>query len=92
MKWPSAAPTLEPRDDIWPTERAPVIRRLQDGTNEFSEFAVGLSICPAQGSACHKFPLRGSKVPGRSVSGPGITFFRVYRHEVAKDEVEIHEG
>ena len=36
---------------------------------------MGLSICPAQGSACHKFPLRGSRVPGRSVSGPGITFF-----------------
>src|SRR5438270_4642045 len=41
VKWPNAAPNLEPRDDIWPTERAPVIRRLQDGTNEFSESRWG---------------------------------------------------
>jgi putative SOS response-associated peptidase YedK len=41
VKWPSAAPSLKPRDDIWPTERAPVIRRLQDGTNEFSELRCG---------------------------------------------------
>jgi putative SOS response-associated peptidase YedK len=27
---------------------------------------VGLAICPAQGSACYKFPFRGSTVPGRS--------------------------
>jgi putative SOS response-associated peptidase YedK len=42
VKWPSGAPNLEPRDDIWPTERAPVIRRLQDGTNEFSELRWGV--------------------------------------------------
>jgi putative SOS response-associated peptidase YedK len=29
VKWPNAAPNLEPRDDIWPTDRAPVIRRLE---------------------------------------------------------------
>ena len=42
VKWPSAAPNLEPREDIWPTDRAPVIRRLEDGTNEFSELRWGL--------------------------------------------------
>jgi putative SOS response-associated peptidase YedK len=31
LRWPPAAPNLEPRDDIWPTEPAPVIRRRQDG-------------------------------------------------------------
>jgi putative SOS response-associated peptidase YedK len=41
VKWPNAAPNLEPRDDIWPTDRAPVIRRLEDGTNEFSELRWG---------------------------------------------------
>src|SRR5258705_6510393 len=41
VKWPSAAPNLEPREDIWPTDRAPVIRRLEDGTNEFSELRWG---------------------------------------------------
>ena len=28
---PIAAPNLEPRDDIWPTEIAPVIRRMDNG-------------------------------------------------------------
>ena len=52
---------------------------------------MGFSARPAQGSACHQFPFRGSTVPGRSVSRTGITFFRIHRHEVTKDEVEIHE-
>jgi putative SOS response-associated peptidase YedK len=25
------------------------------------------------------------------VSGAGVPFFRIYRHEIAKDEVEIHK-
>ncbi len=29
--FPSSAPNLEPRDDIWPTETAPVVRRHSDG-------------------------------------------------------------
>jgi hypothetical protein len=28
---PKAAPNLEPRDDIWPTEIAPVFRRRDEG-------------------------------------------------------------
>ena len=28
---PEAAPNLEPRDDIWPTEPAPVLRRQNEG-------------------------------------------------------------
>src|ERR1051325_8637410 len=37
VRWPKAAPNLEPREDIWPTDKAPVVRRLEDGTNEFAE-------------------------------------------------------
>jgi putative SOS response-associated peptidase YedK len=37
VTWPDAIPNLQPRDDVWPTDRAPVIRGLQDGTNEFTE-------------------------------------------------------
>jgi putative SOS response-associated peptidase YedK len=73
VKWPEAAPNLEPRDDIWPTDRVPVIRRLEDGKNEFSELRWGFP--PAQGSARHQFPFRGSTLPGRSLSGTGIAFF-----------------
>jgi putative SOS response-associated peptidase YedK len=41
VRWPKAAPNLEPREDIWPTDKAPVIRRLEDGTSEFSELRWG---------------------------------------------------
>jgi putative SOS response-associated peptidase YedK len=36
---------------------------------------VGLSACPAQGSARHQFPFRRSTVPDWSLSDTGITFF-----------------
>lgn len=39
---PSAAPNIEPRDDIWPTETAPVIRRHEDGV-ELVQLRWGLS-------------------------------------------------
>src|SRR5205823_7001042 len=29
--FPTAPPNLEPREDIWPTEPAPVFRRREDG-------------------------------------------------------------
>jgi hypothetical protein len=31
VKWPDAIPNLQPCDDIRPTDKAPVIRRLDDG-------------------------------------------------------------
>jgi hypothetical protein len=44
VRWPTSAPDLEPHEDIWPTDRAPVIRRMEDGSNEFTE-SVGLRAC-----------------------------------------------
>jgi putative SOS response-associated peptidase YedK len=41
VAWPAAAPNLEPRNDIWPTDVAPVIRRLDDGSNEFAQLRWG---------------------------------------------------
>ena len=41
IRFPEAAPNIEPRDDIWPTDPAPVIRRLEDGTNEFAQLRWG---------------------------------------------------
>jgi hypothetical protein len=31
IAFPKAPPNLEPRDDIWPTEIAPVFRRREEG-------------------------------------------------------------
>jgi putative SOS response-associated peptidase YedK len=56
LRWPTAAPNLEPRDDIWPTETAPVIRRREDGL-ELVQLRWGFR------------PVR-PKVPGSSTSDP----------------------
>ena len=40
VKWPTAT-QLGTREDIWPTDPAPVIRRLEDGTNEFKVLRWG---------------------------------------------------
>jgi hypothetical protein len=37
--------------------------------------AVGFSTRPAQGSARHQFPFRGSTIPGRSLPRTGVAFF-----------------
>ena len=91
VKWPNAAPNLEPRDDIWPTDRAPVIRRLEDGTNEFSELRWGFPPARSKSPPVINFRSEGRRF-GRSVSGTGIALFRICRNEIPKDQVEIHEG
>jgi putative SOS response-associated peptidase YedK len=83
VKWPAAVPNLEPRDDIWPTDPGPVIRRLEDGTNEFAVLRWGFPPAKAQRSASYKFPIRGEALPGGPLSGSSIAFFRIHRDEVA---------
>jgi hypothetical protein len=43
VRWPTSAPDLEPHEDIWPTDRAPAICRMEGGNNEFTE-SVGLTL------------------------------------------------
>jgi len=67
IKWPNAAPNLEPRDDIWPTDKAPVIRRLEDGTNEVSEIRWGF----APGEACSwDIVAMASTIPAERLTEP----------------------
>lgn len=56
--FPRAAPNLEPRDDIWPTEPAPVFRRRKEGI-ELVQLRWGFPPA-AEGSAVIRFiiPLR----------------------------------
>src|SRR6202008_710032 len=65
VKWPNAAPNLEPRDDIWPTDRAPVIRRLEDGTNEFSELQWGFPPARGKGPPVINFRSEGRQGAGK---------------------------
>ena len=75
VKWPSAAPNLEPRDDIWPTERAPVIRRLQDGTNEFSELRWGFPSARLKGPPVINFRSESRRFPVGRCLVPASHFF-----------------
>ena len=60
--FPLASPNLEPRDDIWPTETAPVIRQVDDGI-EFTQLRWGFPPAKPKGppvinfrSGCRRFP------------------------------------
>ena len=75
VKWPNAAPNLEPRDDIWPTERAPVILRLEDGTNEFSELRWGFSPVRPKGPPIINFRSEGRRFPVGRCLVPASHFF-----------------
>ena len=75
VKWPNAAPNLEPRDDIWPTDRAPVIRRLEDGTNEFSELRWGFPPAGPKGPPVINFRSEGRRFPVGRCLVPASHFF-----------------
>ncbi len=59
VRCPAAAPNLEPRDDIWPTEIAPIIRRLEDGANEFTELRWGFPPARLKGAPVFNSAQRG---------------------------------
>ncbi len=63
VKWPAAAPNLEPRDDIWPTDPAPVIRRLEDGENVFAVLRWGFPPAKPKGPPVINFRSEGRRFP-----------------------------
>jgi putative SOS response-associated peptidase YedK len=75
VRWPTAAPNLEPRDDIWPTDRGPVIRRLEDGTNEFAELRWGFPPARPKGAPIINFRSEGRRFPIGRCLVPASHFF-----------------
>src|SRR5258708_4549420 len=75
VRWPKAAPNLEPRDDIWPTDRTPVIRRLEDGTNEFAELRWGFPPARPKGAPIINFRSEGRHFPAGRCLVPASHFF-----------------
>lgn len=65
--FPRAAPNLERRDDIWPTEPAPVVRRRKDGV-ELVQLRWGFPPVRPKGAPVINFPSEGRRFPkGRSL-------------------------
>ena len=75
VKWPSAAPNLEPREDIWPIDKAPVIRRLEDGTNEFAELRWGFPPSQPKRPPVINFRSEGRRFPVGRCLVPASHFF-----------------
>ena len=92
VKWPNAAPNLEPRDDIWPTDRAAVIRRLEDGTNEFSELRWGFPPARPKGAPVINFRPEGRRFPVGRCLVPASHFFEFTGTKSPKAKCKIHEG
>src|SRR4051795_7924532 len=86
VRWPAASPNLEPREDIWPTDKAAVVRRLEDGTNEFGRATMGIPTGSAEGRTGYQFSLRGSSLSGRAMPHPGIALLRVHGQEIAENQ------
>src|SRR4030081_1848969 len=75
VRWPKAAPNLQPREDIWPTDKAPVIRRLEDGTNQFSELQWGFPPARPKGAPVINFRSEGRRFPAGRCLVPASHFF-----------------
>ena len=88
--WPKAAPNLEPRDDIWPTDTAPVIRQTEDG-HEFAQLRWGFPPAKPKGAPVINFRSEGRKFPKGRCLVPASHFFEFTGSEIAQDQVEIHQ-
>ncbi len=74
VKFPEAAPNLEPRDDIWPTETAPIIRQTDDG-NEFVQMRWGFPPPRPKAPAVINFRSEGRRFPKGRCLVPASHFF-----------------
>ena len=83
VRLPSAAPNLEPREDIWPTDTAVVIRQTDDG-HEFAQLRWVFPPAKPKGPPIINFRSREETLSNRPMLGASVAFLRVYREEVAK--------
>jgi putative SOS response-associated peptidase YedK len=72
--FPTAAPNLEPRDDIWPTETAHVFRRRERGV-EMVQLRWGFPPARPKGAPVINFRSEGRRFPKRRCLIPVSHFF-----------------
>jgi putative SOS response-associated peptidase YedK len=75
VRFPKASPNLEPREDIWPTDKAPLIRWLEDETNEFAELRWGFPPARPKGPPVINFRSEGRRFPVGRCLVPASHFF-----------------
>lgn len=74
LRLPVAPPNLEPRDDIWPTETAPIIRRLADGV-ELAQLHWGFAQGRPKAPPVINFRSEGRRFPNGRCLVPASHFF-----------------
>ncbi len=74
LRVPHGAPNLEPRDSIWPTEIAPVIRRLEDGV-ELAQLRWGFPPGRPKAAPVINFRSEGRRFPSGRCLVPASHFF-----------------
>ena len=72
--FPTAPPNLEPREDIWPTEPAPVFRRREDGV-ELVRLCWGFPPARPKGAPVVNFRSEGRRFPKGRCLIPASHFF-----------------
>jgi putative SOS response-associated peptidase YedK len=75
VRFPAAPPNLEPREDIWPTDTAPVIRRLEDGSTEFAQLRWGFPPARPKAGPVINFRSEGRKFPKGRCLVPASHFY-----------------
>jgi putative SOS response-associated peptidase YedK len=74
VRFPVAAPNLQPREDIWPTDTAPVIRQAEDGV-EFTQLRWGFPPARPKGAPVINFRSEGRRFPKGRCVVPASHFF-----------------
>lgn len=75
VRFPQAAPNLEPRDDIWPTDTARVICRREDGSNEFTQLRWGFPPARPKGPPVINFRSEKRRFPAGRCLVPASHFY-----------------
>ena len=90
VRFPQAPPNLEPRDDIWPTDTAPVIRQV-NGDIEFAQLRWGFPPGRPTGAPIINLRSEGRRFPkGRCI--PASHFFEFTGSKSPKSKVAVHQG
>jgi putative SOS response-associated peptidase YedK len=74
VRFPVAPPNLQPREDIWPTDTAPVIRQAEDGV-EFTQLRWGFPPARPKGAPVINFRSEGRRFPKGRCLVPASHFF-----------------
>ncbi len=74
VRFPLAAPNLQPREDIWPTDTAPVIRQTDEGI-EFAQLRWGFPPAQPKGPPVINFRSENRRFPRGRCLVPASHFF-----------------